>query len=111
MGYTARYSKLKSGNFGARILCDEQEDAEGFEAGDKVTVTTKDGERQKRKIERVLWRGLSTFEGEEGKFAVLCALEDDGPPTRKSGVAKGGSRKAISKSRKPESEDDDDFPF
>jgi len=111
MGYIAKYSKLKNGDFGARILCDEQDEAEGFEEGDKVVVTTKAGEKQKRKIERVLWRGESTFEGEEGQFAVLCALEDDGPPTGKSGSAKGGSRKAVSKSRKPESEDDDDLPF
>jgi hypothetical protein len=47
---TATYTKLQSGNWGVRVRGE-------IEAGDRITVTKKDGTTKVETIERVLWTG------------------------------------------------------
>jgi hypothetical protein len=65
---TATYTKLKSGAWGLRIVGSFR-----VQAGDRVTVSKKDGSKKEEAVGAVLW---------SGDGVVLCSIESTGSVRR-----------------------------
>lgn len=74
------YTKLKSGEWGARV--------EGqARIGAQVQVTTKAGEVKSETVEKVLWTGPDK---ETGKTISLCAIKPQAPSAARSKGSRRG---------------------
>ena len=64
----ASYTKLRSGEWGARVLGDPPQ------AGDEITVTTKKGDKKQERVKIVIWTGQDR---DTDQPVALCALESE----------------------------------
>jgi hypothetical protein len=82
---TATYTKLKSGAWGLRIVGSFR-----VQAGDRVTVSKRDGSKKEETVGAVLW---------SGDGVVLCSIESTGS-LRRDRPAAPAARPAVRKYRK-----------
>ena len=76
--HSGKPKKLRDGNWGAVI----EDPAEDINSGDVIEITSRGGKSWNMYIDRVIWRGQSTWSGSE--IAIVSTTKDPSAPPQDS---------------------------